>query len=271
MKKALLISLAGAMLLSGCGVSKKDYDAKIQELNTTQKELKSAKKELSSIKADLDTAKSDLEEISKKYDVCNEKYKNINEDYTELKSNYNDLDSKYKKYKDEMKPYEAQQKADAEAAAQKAAEEKRAAEEAKKAESEKKEKEKKTSLSSNRISDLKFDNSSVIDTTINDMKKNDYISDISISVDETKKQVSIVVVVPAYTDSDMAEMAGEDVARYLASLSNMANSSKYSPPESDNIGGLYDTYDLLLYVDDGLNSIDEYGAKVTSSPVITWR
>lgn len=119
-------------------------------------------------------------------------------------------------------------------------------------------------------SKLKFNGSSIVDVTINDMEEYDYIKDIFIKVDESGKEIDITVQVPSSIDEETAKMAGEDVARYLASCASWAN-DYYTSPGSSNIGGIYDKYNLLIYIDDGLHSFDIYGAKVTTARKITWR
>lgn len=119
------------------------------------------------------------------------------------------------------------------------------------------------------VTALSLNGENIIDMASSDMTQNDYISDVYISADEAKKQINIVVQVPSYVTVDTAKMAGEDVARYLAMLATSTDSS-YSSPGSDDLGGLYDQYDLLIYVDDGNKTFDLYGGKVTSSTTITW-
>ncbi len=120
------------------------------------------------------------------------------------------------------------------------------------------------------ISKLEVSGENIVDITIRDMKEYDYISDVAISIEEDSREVRIVVLVPSDTDIDTAKMAGEDVARYLASMAGNAN-SYFKLPGSDDLGGIYDKYTLLIYVDDGYKNFDLYGAKVTASDKITWR
>lgn len=129
---------------------------------------------------------------------------------------------------------------------------------------------KKGSYITRKASELKLDGKKIIATTENDMKKYDYIKDVYIKADESEKEINIVVQVPSYTDTDTAKMAGEDVARYLAFLASTAN-SYYKTPGSDDLGSLYEEYDLLIYVDDGYENLSLYGAKVTSAKQLTWR
>ncbi len=121
-----------------------------------------------------------------------------------------------------------------------------------------------------KVSELIFNGEPITDVAMRDMTENDYIKDVYIEVDEGKKEIDIVVQVPSGTDEDTAKMAGEDVARYLAACASWVN-EHYKIPGSDDIGGIYDTYNLLIYVDDGLHNYDIYGAKVTTSKKITWR
>ena len=99
------------------------------------------------------------------------------------------------------------------------------------------------------------------------MVKYDYIKDVLIQVDGD--EINIVVQVPSVVDDDTAKMAGEDVARYLAFLASVAN-NYYKQPGSDDIGSLYDRYDLMIYVDDSYENYEIYGAKVKTSKAIHW-
>lgn len=121
-----------------------------------------------------------------------------------------------------------------------------------------------------KVSELTYMDENIVDTTIADMKQYEYIKDVFIEVDEDKKEIDIVVQIPSSTDMETAKMAGEDVARYLAAMANFAN-SYYEIPGSESIGGIYNEYDLLIYVDDGKGNYNIYGGKVTTSKKITWR
>ena len=125
-------------------------------------------------------------------------------------------------------------------------------------------------VATQRISELEISGEKITDITTKDMKKYDYVKDIYISIDESNNDVNITVQVPSATDKDTAKIAGEDVARYLAAMAGNAN-SYFKQPSSGYLGGIYDRYDLLIYVDDGYNNLDLYGAKVTTSDKITWK
>lgn len=107
-----------------------------------------------------------------------------------------------------------------------------------------------------------------INDTIEFMKGYDYINDVGISVDEANKQINIAVEVPDSVKGDYIRMSGEDCARYLASQVSYVNND-FAVPGSDNIGTLYDTYDLLIKVYSTSGNINEMGAAV-SSRKITW-
>ncbi len=121
-----------------------------------------------------------------------------------------------------------------------------------------------------KVSNLKFDGEPIIDSTIDFMKEYEYVKDIYIEAKEDEEKINIAVQVPSATDFDVAKMAGEDAARYLASLASYAN-SYYEVPGVDSIGSLYDKYSLLIYIDDGYGNFNIYGAKVTNAKEITWR
>lgn len=169
---------------------------------------------------------------------------------------------------------EAQDKAERERAEKEKAEREKAEKEAKeKAEREQAEKEKKEqqkkAKKTKKASKLKFDGESIIDSTVSLMKEYDYIRDVYIDVIEDEKKINIAIQVPSATDFDVAKMAGEDTARYLASLAAYAN-DYYEVPGVDSIGSLYDRYSLLIYIDDGYGNFDIYGAKVPTAKSITW-
>ena len=97
----------------------------------------------------------------------------------------------------------------------------------------------------------------------------DYIREVGISVDDTSKRISIVVIVPSSVNEELAKEAGEDVARYLASLASYTN-SYYKIPGLDDIGGLYDRYDLLVAISNNGQNFIYTGAKAISSSNIFW-
>lgn len=123
--------------------------------------------------------------------------------------------------------------------------------------------------SNSKVSEMQYNGEYITDVAARDMEEYDYITDITILVDESKREINIAVQVPTGTDEDTVKMAGEDVARYLASMASWLNSD-YKAPGSTDIGGIYDKYDLKLYLDDGFGNIDIWGAKVTYSNRITW-
>lgn len=167
------------------------------------------------------------------------------------------------KAEQEQAEKEAKEKAEREKA-EKEAKEKAARE---KAEKEKQEKSKKKETK--KASRLKFDGELITDATVSFMKEYEYIRDVYIDVIEDEKKINIAVQVPSATDLDVAKMAGEDTARYLASLAAYAN-DYYEVPGVDSIGSLYDRYSLLIYIDDGYGNFDIYGAKVPTTRDITW-
>lgn len=165
----------------------------------------------------------------------------------------------------EKEQAEREKEAQEEAAREKAEKEKAAKE---KSEKEKQEKTKKKETK--KVSKLKFDGEFIIDSTVSFMKDYEYVKDVYIEAKEDEKEINIAVQVPSATDFDVAKMAGEDAARYLASLAAYAN-SYYEVPGVDSIGSLYDRYSLLIYIDDGYGNFNIYGAKVTTAKNITWR
>lgn len=125
-------------------------------------------------------------------------------------------------------------------------------------------------VKSREVTELELYGEPVVGSTINDMVEGyDYITDIDIEVDEPDS-IQIVVQVPLGTDTDTAKMAGEDVARYLAAQASWAN-SYFKQPGSNDLGSLYDKYDLIVYVGDSAGAMKLTGAKAKSSPSFVWK
>lgn len=120
------------------------------------------------------------------------------------------------------------------------------------------------------VRNLKMNGEPIIDMCERDMAEGyDYIREVGISVDDTSKRISIVVIVPSSVNEELAKEAGEDVARYLASLASYTN-SYYKIPGLDDIGGLYDRYDLLVAISNNGQNFIYTGAKAISSSNIFW-
>lgn len=123
------------------------------------------------------------------------------------------------------------------------------------------------------LNEMEYDGVLITESTASEMTEGyDYIEDVYIEVDEVGQKINITVKIASSTDTDTAKMAGEDVARYLASQASYSTNSyrSYKAPGNDNLGSLYDRYDLLLFIDDGKGTFNIYGAKVKSSKKITW-
>lgn len=179
---------------------------------------------------------------------------NLQEKLNEVQEQYNKLSEEYTNYKNNM-----EQTTSTESESIVESQETEVAENA----------EKPQNVASIFISELEFNGESVIDSTVSFMKQGNDIRDVHIEVDEGKKRISIVVQVPSSASEDEAKTAGEDVARYFASVCSWAN-SRFSSPGLTNLGGIYDSYDLLLYIDDGNRKFDIYGAKATNAKTIKW-
>lgn len=120
------------------------------------------------------------------------------------------------------------------------------------------------------FSDLRFNDEPISDVAVRDLSGTSGVLDVFIEADEASLEINITVQVPAGSDQEAVKSTGERVARYLASLACYSDSG-YSLPDEDSLGGLYDVYSLLLYLDDGGGNVNAYGAKVPLSPAITWR
>lgn len=121
-----------------------------------------------------------------------------------------------------------------------------------------------------KVSEMLFNGELITDVAKRDLVSNyDYILDVAYVVDEKSPEIKIAIQVPIGTDNKTVKKAGDKAARYLASLANFSNPD-FALPGSDDLGGLFEKYNLLLYIDDGFGGVKTYGAKVTISPVITW-
>lgn len=124
------------------------------------------------------------------------------------------------------------------------------------------------------LSELKIDGELITESTVTEMVEGyDYITDVHIEVNESRQEISITVQVISSASVDTAKMAGEDVARYFAAQASWSTNSyrDYKTPGSNDFGSLYGRYNLLLYVDDGNNGFNLYGAKATTANSIIWR
>lgn len=120
------------------------------------------------------------------------------------------------------------------------------------------------------VSKMLFNGELITEIAKRDLIQNyDYILDIAYVIDEKRPEIQIAIQVPVGTDIDTVKKAGDKAARYLSSLANYSNSD-FELPDDKDLGGLFEKYNLLLYIDDGYGNIDQYGAKVNFSPVITW-
>lgn len=103
---------------------------------------------------------------------------------------------------------------------------------------------------------------SAVSMAVSTTKMEELVNDAAISIDGD--DVSMAIVLNSSTDNTNAKRLGENFARQLASFSEGA------PPGNTYLGGIWDEYTLLITVTDRGGNIIVQGAKVTSSPHITW-
>ncbi|PZM64825.1 hypothetical protein [Paenibacillus dendritiformis] len=99
----------------------------------------------------------------------------------------------------------------------------------------------------------------------------DAVKDAHIEVATEKTQIILALQVDASTSKDVAKELGDNFARALASGAAILGERDLKSPTKDNLGNLYDYYDLQIGVGTGNDSkFIARGAKVTDSPKITW-
>lgn len=101
---------------------------------------------------------------------------------------------------------------------------------------------------------------------------NDYdmVKDSHIEVSEEDKKITLAIQVGAATNEDHAKDLGDNFVRALASGVAIYSEDDLESPSKDNLGELYDYYDLHVGVGTDADNFIVQGAKVTGSPKITW-
>ncbi len=232
--------------LTACGVSQEEHNALLNDNNNLKTELESLSSEKESLQTNYSELESKYNELESKYNSTKDSNDSLQKKYNTLKKSNEALQSEYDKLMEENIP-ETTSITETTTATET------------------------TSLMTRNVSELQYQDISITEATKRDMVDGyDYIKDIYIEIDEKKMEIKIVVQIASSSDKNTAKMAGEDVARYLASLANWSN-SYYDGPNKDDIGGIYHYYTLTLYVDDGSQNFNLYGAKTKIGKKITWR
>lgn len=105
-----------------------------------------------------------------------------------------------------------------------------------------------------------------VDQTVAFMLDEPGVSDITISVED--ETVTVAVIVDAAIDEARSQEILDSAVRWLASQA--AQSSDVSSPSGDNLGGIWDHYTLQVGAGPSPDTFYARGAKVPSSPVISW-
>lgn len=106
---------------------------------------------------------------------------------------------------------------------------------------------------------------SAITTAEQSAAEHDIVSDAHISVDGGEVTIALVTI----ADEGEAKRLLEQTARRLATQSSI-DGEPVEPPDSDSLGGLWDHYDLALVAGPSPDDVRVRGAKVASSPRISW-
>lgn len=101
---------------------------------------------------------------------------------------------------------------------------------------------------------------------------NDYdmVKDSYIEVSKDDKKITLVIQVNAATNEEYAKDLGDSFVRALASGAATYSEDDLRTPSKDDLGEIYDYYDLHVGIGSGPDNFIVQGAKVTSSPKITW-
>lgn len=248
---SLLLPSILILSLTACGISQEEHTAVLNENNTLKAELESLSSEKESLFSEKESLQTKYNKLESEYNSIKNDNNSLEKRYNALKNSNNKLQSEYNKLIEENDAEETNPVIETTPAETTTPTET-------------------TTLTTRNVSELQFQNTAITEAAKRDMIDwYDYIKDVYIEIDEREKEIKIVVQITSSSDKDTAKMAGEDVARYLASLANWSN-SYYDGPNKDDIGGIYHYYTLTLYVDDGLQNFNLYGAKTKIGEKITW-
>ncbi|MDF1510187.1 hypothetical protein PZE06_18800 [Robertmurraya sp. DFI.2.37] len=101
-----------------------------------------------------------------------------------------------------------------------------------------------------------------IDMAVETTLQTPEVSDAAISV--KNDTISFAVIVGASTNKETAQEIGDNFIRQLSAFTDG------STPTKDYYGELYDEFDVLITIADPAENIIAQGAKVRTSPKITW-
>lgn len=107
-----------------------------------------------------------------------------------------------------------------------------------------------------------------INATQNEMNKNKEVSDSYIEVKENTIIFAITV-----KESNLSEEKAKDLADTFTRLlsSQVANNNKdMNMPNKDNLGGIYEYYDINVGIGTSSDNIMYQGSKVAGAEKITW-
>ena len=102
-----------------------------------------------------------------------------------------------------------------------------------------------------------------------DQIKGDSIGDTSIQIKDDEIILSVITS-PAVNEK-FSKDVGERFARLLATFTATINKDvDLEPPSNENLGRIYDYYDLQIIVGSGFNNVIGHGAKAAGSRVLVW-
>jgi len=98
----------------------------------------------------------------------------------------------------------------------------------------------------------------------------DMVNDSYIEVSKEDNKITLAIQVNSATNEEHAKELGDNFVRGLASGAAVYSEDELESPSKDYLGEVYDYYDVHIGVGSGPDNFIVQGAKVTSSPKITW-
>ncbi|RDY70280.1 hypothetical protein DXT76_13470 [Halobacillus trueperi] len=109
-----------------------------------------------------------------------------------------------------------------------------------------------------------------LEVAYSEISKYDLVKDSHIEIDTEKGEITMALIVNASTNKEYAEELGDSFARLLSSFTSTFGDEDLRSPGKDDLGELYEHYDLVVGVGDGYGEYIAMGAKVPTAPSITW-
>lgn len=106
-----------------------------------------------------------------------------------------------------------------------------------------------------------------IQMAIDQIVQSEYVKDAAVTIKD--KTISLAVITSPLVSENYAKDVGESFVRLFGSFTAVTD-SELEAPTNDSYGGIYEYYNLLIYVGTGTDNIIVSGAKVTGARHISW-